>query len=164
MRLSRRAVLGAALGGGALGALHGLPAAAFPAASSPGPTLILADPSVNPAFAEAVRAWTGGSVRAVTGPESLADAARWLAAAPGRRVIGLVDDADGVLFQQMVPRGRATWLSATHHPPRSATAAPEWDVVLGDGLGRIAAGRMAAGGPMEMGGPPMARMSFVVAG
>ncbi|WP_096704291.1 hypothetical protein [Magnetospirillum sp. 15-1] len=161
MRLSRRAVLGAALGGGTLAALRGLPAAAMTAPVS-GATLVLADPSVSPAFAEAVRNWTGGSVRTVAGPQTLADAARWLAAAPGRRVVGLVDDADGVLFQQMVPRGRATWLSAIHHAPRS-TAGADWEIALGDGLGRMAAGRGTGGSP-DAGGPLVARMSFVVAG
>lgn len=161
MRLSRRAVLGAALGGGTLAALRGLPAAAMTAPVS-GATLVLADPSVSPAFAEAVRNWTGGTVRTVAGPQTLADAARWLAAAPGRRVVGLVEDSDGVLFQQMVPRGRTTWLSAIHHAPRPG-AGPDWEIALGDGLGRMAAGR-ALGGSLDAGGPLVARMSFVVAG
>jgi hypothetical protein len=161
MRLSRRAVLGAVLGGSTLAALRGLPAAAMTAPVS-GATLVLADPSVRSGFAEAVRNWTGGSLRTVTGSQTLSDAARWLAAAPGRRVIGLVDAADGVLFQQMVPRGRATWLSAIHHAPSPATRS-DWEIALGDGLGRLAAGQ-AKGGALDAGGPPVARMSFVVTG
>lgn len=168
MRISRRrmlkgAVLGGALGGGALAALGGLPAAAFPA-PRPGATLILAHPSAGPGFAGAVAAWTGGTVRTVTGPETLAEAAAWLAAAPGRRVVGLVDAADGVLFQQMAPRGRVAWLAETHHLPTGGHGRAAWEVALGETLGRAAAERRATVAALHAGGPADALMSFVVAG
>lgn len=168
MRLSRRAVLGGTLGGGTLAALSGLPAAAFPAAR-PGATLILAHPSAGPGFAGAVAAWTGGTVRTVTGPETLAEAANWLAAAPGRRVVGLVDAAHGVLFQQMAPRGRVAWLSEAHHLPTAhlptdAHGRAAWELALGETLGRAAAERRVTIAAPQAGGPAGALMSFVVAG
>ncbi|TAN79150.1 MAG: hypothetical protein EPN20_00555 [Magnetospirillum sp.] len=113
MRLSRRALLGAALSGGGLAALGAVPAWALPSGTS----LLLVDPSVTARAARDVRKALGiaGPTLTVTGPEILADAAGWLAAAPGRRVVGLVTDGDGILFQQMVPRGSARWRPAAHH-------------------------------------------------
>lgn len=180
MRLSRRAMLrgAGALGGGALAALGGLPAAAFPAVR-PGATLILAHPSAGPGFAGAVAAWTGGTVRTVAGPETLAEAAGWLAAAPGRRVVGLVDAAHGVLFQQMAPRGRVAWLSESHHLPAGhlptghlptghlpsgGHGRAAWELALGEALGRAAAERRPTVVAPHAGGPAGALMSFVVAG
>jgi hypothetical protein len=156
-------MLGGALGGGALAALGGLPAAAFPAAR-PGATLILAHPSAGPGFAGAVAAWTGGTVRTVAGPETLAEAAGWLAAAPGRRVVGLVDAAHGVLFQQMAPRGRVAWLSESHHLPAGGHGRAAWELALGEALGRAAAERRPTVVAPHAGGPAGALMSFVVAG
>ncbi|MDO8608100.1 MAG: hypothetical protein Q7R40_16310 [Phaeospirillum sp.] len=113
MRLSRRALIGAALGGGSLAALGAVtPAWATPSGDGAS-SLLLVDPSVT---AETRRALGKGAASlTVKGPETLAEAALWLAAKPGRRVMGLVADGDGILFQQMVPRGSARWLSLTHH-------------------------------------------------
>jgi hypothetical protein len=121
MRLSRRAVLGAALGGGSLAMLRAMPTWA---GSTAAPTLLLVDPGLPPDLVSATRRKLGGNARlvVVTGPESLAGAAAWLAEAQGRRVVGEVADGDGILFEQMVPRGRAVWLSHTHHAGEARTS------------------------------------------
>ncbi len=116
MRLSRRALLGAALSGGSLAALGAMPAWAKPHAAGSS-SLLLVDPSATARAVQDARKALGvsGPVLTVAGPESLTTAADWLAAMPGRRVAGLVAHGDGILFQQMVPRGSARWLPATRH-------------------------------------------------
>ena len=162
MMVTRRTLLASALGGGALAALRAVPAMAA-AMPRPVQTLILADPGIDRSFARAVAARTAGQVHVVAGPRTLADAARWLAAAPDRQVVGLVSAADGVLFQQMAPRGRLSWRAETHHPVRHAPARSGWQAALGESLGRVASGRDPGGRPVAFAADrPL--MSFVVAG
>lgn len=114
MRLSRRALLGAALSSGSLVALGAIPSWAMPLGTDPS-SLLLVDSKATPRQIQETRERLGvsGPILTVTGPETLAEAARWLAT-PGHRVAGLVAHGDGILFQQMVPRGNARWLAATH--------------------------------------------------
>jgi len=115
MRLSRRALLGAALSGGSLAVLGAVPgwAKSLGAGTS---SLLLVDGSVPAGLIRETRRELGmsGPTLTVAGPATLTEAADWLAAAPGRRVAGLLGHGDGILFQQMVPRGDALWLSAPH--------------------------------------------------
>lgn len=113
MMLSRRALLGAALGGGSMVALGNMPAWAFPAnVTAPADRLVLVARGVDPAFAAA--AARGSRVITADGVAALSDAAQWFAARPGRRLVGLLSEADGVLFRQWVPAS-SQWLALGHH-------------------------------------------------
>lgn len=115
MTMSRRALFGAALGGGSMVALGGMPAWAFAGAArvtAPSDRLVLVARGADPAFA--VAAARGGRVVTVDGIAALSDAARWFAARPGRRLVGLLSEADGVLLRQLVPAG-SDWLALGHH-------------------------------------------------
>ena len=122
MRLSRRTLLGVAVTGGSLAVIGTMPLGVSPAVAATQEALILVDPTISAEEIQETRKALGvsGPTVRVEGPEALAEAAQWLAAAPGRRVAGLLADSDGILFQQMVPRGSALWLSSTHHTPPAA--------------------------------------------
>ncbi|CAA7625573.1 exported hypothetical protein [Candidatus Terasakiella magnetica] len=163
MRLSRRTLLGAALTGGSAVAVAGaLPALAKPVELA-SETLVLVDPSVSSAFSEGLgRVWVGQvAIRPVTGSETLGQAAAWLAAGPGRQVVGLVGDADGVIFQQRIERGSVRWMSSAHHAPGGGNRSG-WEAAQGEGLGRIAQGRSGSGLSVSGAGPAIPLMSFVV--
>lgn len=111
MSLSRRALLGAALGGGSLVALGGMPVWAFGKATAPAERLVLVAGGADPAFAVAAQ---GGQAVTVTGLDALYAAAGWLTARPGRRLVGLLSEADGMVLRQLVPAS-SEWLALGHH-------------------------------------------------
>lgn len=115
MSLSRRALLGAALGGGSLAALGGMPAWAAGGGTrviAPSDRLVLVARGADPSFAAS--AAQGARVMEVEGMAGLSDAARWLSARPGRRLVGLLTEADGLVLRQLVPAG-CDWLAFGHH-------------------------------------------------
>lgn len=166
MSLSRRTFIGAALGGGALATFGGVHAWALGnTAKAAAERLVLVAPEADPEFAAA--AAQGAPVVVVRGAAGLAEAAGWMAAQPGRRLVGLLDEADGTVLRHLVPAG-SPWLALGHHReagghsrhlfndlPASAgldrylaAHGEHWQAALGDALGRIALGRWRpAGGP-----------------
>ena len=122
---------------------------------------------------------------------ALAASVAWLAARPGRRMLGLLQDADAVLLDQMARDGALRCLSSAQHcrgggadaPVRhritalpsnaglladaSAATGGEWSAALGRALALIAAERWP-GHPQDAGGGgagagPYAMRSFVFA-
>jgi hypothetical protein len=160
MMISRRAVLGAALTGGAIAAAGTLPAWATDAdgmAAAPveAPRLLV-DSAMPAAFAEAATAaltasGLGGGGTVVIdgdGTAALAASAAWLAARPGRRLVGLVKDADGILFHQFARTDRTHWLSIGHHGQSEELAFQSRHRIVGlsfnRGLARTLAADLAA--------------------
>ncbi len=196
MSLGRRAfVAGAA--GAAVAGLHAGPAAARIWPAQADPVLLLLDPAAPPDFATAAGralAAVGLAVtHRVTGEDghALAASVAWLAAQPGRRMLGLLQDADAVLLDQMARDGALRCLSSAQHcrgvggdapvrhritalPSNAGLLAGEraangggWSAALGQALALIAAERWpgrtqdATGGGAGAG--PYALRSFVFA-
>lgn len=127
MSISRRRLIGATLGGGAIAAVS-LPVAWAAGSDRPvappqyPPRLLLGDGAPD-AFVEGARLALAATGLGVTGSQvvhhgevdTLADSIAWLQAGCGRRLIGLMDDAEATLMQQMARDGRLRWLSLAHH-------------------------------------------------
>lgn len=159
MNLSRRMLLGAAMAGGAVAAV-GLPLSAARATAAGEPVRLLVGGHTPSSFVESVRVGLGGMTAELQVGGGM-DGVAWLQAAPGRRLIGLMDTADAVLVQQLARDGRLRWLASGHHsqslddhrhgidslPASHGLAAVlgqakgDWAPVLGLALGQIAAGR-----------------------
>ena len=159
MTITRRTLLRAAMAGGAVAAV-GLPISAARATTAGAPVRLLVGGHTPSSFVENVRAGLGGMTAELQAADA-AEGVAWLQAAPGRRLIGLVDTSDAVLVQQLARDGRLRWLAGGHHsqsfddhrhgidnlPASHGLAAVlgqvkgDWAPVLGLALGQIAAGR-----------------------
>jgi hypothetical protein len=150
MSFSRRFFVAGALAGAAASGLHGRQAAARVALAEAEPIMLLVDAGAPPAFAAAAAgtlAASGLSVidRRAGDGSGLTESVAWLAAWPGRRIIGLLSDGDAVLLEQMTRDGAIRCLSSAQHC-ESADASRHRITALSSntGLARLLAIELAA--------------------
>jgi hypothetical protein len=120
MTFGRRSFVAGALAGAAAAGLPARPAAACLSTAARDPVMLLLDPGAPPAFAAAAAATLAASGlpildRRAGDGAGLAETVGWLAASPGRRIIGLLSDADAVLLDQLSRDGAVRCLSAAQH-------------------------------------------------
>jgi len=131
MTISRRHLLSAAAVGAATAVLP------VPAWSERSAVLTLADHSLRATFPDAL---------IVREPAQLLQAADWLVALPNRTLTGLLNDADGVLLMQWVPRGATRWLWSAHHRFKGAPSSA-WLRAKAHNLATLDPGPANAGAP-----------------
>ncbi len=121
MTIGRRAFVAATLAGAATAALPAGPASARILPARPDPVLLLLDASAPAAFREGAGSVLPAANLLLAGRSAgddgaaLVDSIAWLAARPGRRMVGLLRDADAVLLEQMTRDGAIRCLSAAQH-------------------------------------------------
>nr|WP_294555973.1 hypothetical protein [uncultured Rhodopila sp.] len=120
MSSGRRSFLAGALAGIAAAGLHTRPAAARLSPAEPDPVMLLVDPGAPPAFMAAAAGILAASRLSIIDRRpgdgsDLAESVAWLAARPGRRIVGLLNDADAVLFDQLTRDGAIRCLSSAQH-------------------------------------------------
>lgn len=120
MTFGRRSFTAGALAGVAAAGLRMRPAAARVLPAAPDPVMLLVDPGAPPAFMAAAAGILAASRlsiidRRAGDASGLAESVAWLAARPGRRIIGLLNDADAVLLDQLTRDGAIRCLSSAQH-------------------------------------------------
>nr|WP_294524012.1 hypothetical protein [uncultured Rhodopila sp.] len=124
-------------------------AAARPATAHVSPeALLLLDPAAPPAFRNALAASRLSFIDRRAGDISvLADSVAWLTARPGRRMVGLLGDADAVLLDQFTRDGAIRCLSSAQHCGSAGTSRHRITALSTNaGLGRSLANELAAAG------------------
>jgi hypothetical protein len=96
------------------------PAAARVSPAAAEPVMLLVDPDAPPALMAAAAGILAASRlsiidRPAGNGSGLAESVAWLAARPGRRIIGLLNDADAVLLDQLTRDGGIRCLSSAQH-------------------------------------------------
>jgi hypothetical protein len=151
MTCGRRSFVAGATAAG----LHTRAAAARLSSAVPDPVMLLLDPGAPRAFMAAAAGTLAAlrlSVidrRAVDGSR-LAESVAWLAARPGRRMIGLLNDADAVLLDQITRDGAMRCLSSAQHCESTGASGQSRHRITAlssnAGLARLLAVELAAAG------------------
>ncbi len=152
MTLGRRSFAAGALAGVAAAGLRTQAVAAPFSPVAPDPVMLLVDPGAPPAFMAAAAGILAAPRRSVidrraSDGSALTESVAWLAARPGRRIVGLLNDADAVLLDQLTRDGAIRCLSSAQHC-ESAGASRHRITALSSnaGLARLLAVELAAAG------------------
>nr|WP_294511560.1 hypothetical protein [uncultured Rhodopila sp.] len=155
MTFGRRAFCAGALAGVAAAGIAPRSAAARISSTAPDPVMLLLDPDAPPAFIAAATGALAASRLSVIdrrGGEArvLVESVAWLAARPGRRMVGLLSDADAVLLDQFTRDGAIRCLSSAQHCGSAGASGQSRHRITAlpsnAGLARLLADELAAAG------------------
>jgi hypothetical protein len=152
MTIGRRCFVAGALASVAATGLHAQPAAARIPPASPDPVMLLLDPDAPGAFVAAAAGTLAASGLPVIDRRAgdiavVAASVAWLAARPGRRIVGLLSDADAVLLDQFTRDAAIRCLSSAQHCGDGGASRHRITALSSNaGLARLLVNELAAAG------------------